>query len=243
MQVNESDSNNSYWEQLQKLSRDIPGWTPAEELFALFTLAISTSRLEGDILELGSWCGRSTNVLAMAAKIIDTPTIYAVDLFPEKDDWYKNDDGTYSFTVDIDGVKFNAYNEQTVWEYPFLNEVLPVYEKFGSILSAFNSTVLKYSNSSIVKCYKGDLRLFRSQAPSNLKLRFAFIDGDHGYSAVKDDILLIDECLVSGGWICFDDAFTTYEGVNNAINDFIINNPRYDSGVQLTRKLFAARKL
>ena len=58
-------------------------------------------------------------------------------------------------------------NEQTVWEYPFLNEVLPVYEKFGSILSAFNSTVLKYSNSSIVGKPSDEMRCVIQFSTSN----------------------------------------------------------------------------
>ena len=47
---------------------------------------------------------------------------------------------------------------------------------------------------------------------------------------------------MAGGWICFDDAFSSYEGVDRAIARLVIDNPAYDLTRQLTRKCFAARK-
>jgi len=52
----------------------------------------------------------------------------------------------------------------------------------------------------------------------------------------------MDRYLVPGGWICFDDAFSYYDGVNRAIEDCIINNPGYELCQQMTRKFFIARK-
>jgi len=72
--------------------------------------------------------------------------------------------------------------------------------------------------------------------------KFAFIDGDHGYDAVCKDIENVERYLVPGAWICFDDAFSSYEGVSRAIQDMIINNPEYSFGQQMTRKFFVARK-
>lgn len=237
-----SYSNNSYWRQFQVLSGDIPGWSPPEELLALFTLALSTSKLDGDFLEIGSWCGRSAIALAMAGKLMGVSGIYCIDLFPEKTDWFCNEDGTYSFSVNIDETKYDAFREQTIWEAPYKNDILPVYDKYNGILDAFKHTISKYQFESLVKPFKGDLRLFLSTVHKDFKLRMAFIDGDHGYGAVSNDIKLVDKYLVSGGWICFDDAYTSYDGVNNAILDHITNNPKYDTGLQLTRKLFVARK-
>jgi len=42
--------------------------------------------------------------------------------------------------------------------------------------------------------------------------------------------------------VCFDDAFTCYEGVSRAISELIIANPSYECCQQMTRKLFVARK-
>jgi hypothetical protein len=53
---------------------------------------------------------------------------------------------------------------------------------------------------------------------------------------------MIEPLLVPSGWICFDDAFSGYTGVDDAIAEGIINSKNYDIMQQLTRKLFAARK-
>jgi cephalosporin hydroxylase len=69
----------------------------------------------------------------------------------------------------------------------------------------------------------------------------AFIDGDHAYDEVVKDIKGLEPFLVPGAWVCFDDAFTVYEGVDKAINEYILNNNNYKLGHQVTRKLFVAQ--
>jgi hypothetical protein len=86
-------------------------------------------------------------------------------------------------------------------------------------------------------------RLRPEDAPSSLRCKLAFIDGDHSYEAVTADIAAVERFLVPGGWICFDDAFSCYEGVDRAISDRIINSGRYDRCQQVTRKFFVARRM
>ncbi|HEY8133602.1 MAG TPA: class I SAM-dependent methyltransferase, partial [Thermoanaerobaculia bacterium] len=74
------------------------------------------------------------------------------------------------------------------------------------------------------------------------RIRFAFIDGDHSYDAVCRDIDAVHRFLAPGGWIAFDDAFSSYDGVSRAIEDRIINSGKYDYAQQLTRKCFVARR-
>ena len=67
---------------IEEIAASIPGWTPVDELFALFTLVYATVRTEGDIIELGSWCGRSSVVLGYAAAMTGNTKVHCVDLFP-----------------------------------------------------------------------------------------------------------------------------------------------------------------
>lgn len=228
-------------EQLEKLVADVPGWSPSDQLFALFNL-VHFTEAEGDILELGSWCGRSASVLGLAAKMNGIKKVYCVDLFPEKTDWRKNADGTYSFSVSIDGQRVGAYEEQTVWAEPYEREIAPLYEENYGILDIFKKTIARNGLTDIVIPFKGDLNFFVRNAPEGFKCKLAFVDGDHGYDAVCNDIENVEKYLVTGGWICFDDAFSSYEGVNQAITDKIINSERYDHCQQLTRKFFVARR-
>jgi predicted O-methyltransferase YrrM len=228
--------------QIEEAVKSIPGWSPLDQLMALFTLAFSSAHLPGDILELGSWCGRSAVALGMAARLSGNGSVHCVDLFPEKHDWYKNADGTYSFAVACDGRKIGAYGEQTVWAEPFLRDIAPVYERFSGTLEAFNIAMEANHLADRVSTCKGDLERFAALAPPDLALRMAFIDGDHSRAAVTNDIVIVERFLLPGGWLCFDDAFSSYSGVNEAIQEQIIDSGRYRCFQQLTRKLFVAQR-
>jgi hypothetical protein len=230
--------------QIEEAVKDIPGWSPLDQLYTLFNLAYLTADLEGDIVEIGSWCGRSAVVLGMAAKLAgnSNSNVHCVDLFPAKDSWWRNADGSYSFLVEIGGVTYSGYQEQTVWAEPFERDILPLYAKNDSILEIFVQTVAKHQLQDVVQTHIGDSTRFVSLMPKNFKCRLAFIDGDHGYKAVCRDIDNVERFLVGGGWICFDDAFASYDSVSRAIEECIINNPAYDMCQQMTRKCFIARK-
>ena len=227
--------------QIEQAVQNIPGWSPIDQLLSLFTLAYTSADIAGDILELGSWCGRSAVVLGMAARLTGNTKVHCVDLFPEKKDWFKNPDGTYSFAVNIDGRVVGAYGEQTVWAEPYERDIAPVYERYSGTWEAFNASVAGNDLSKQIIPIKGDLQSFASNAASDCKLRMAFIDGDHSYEAVAKDIEIIERFLVPGGWICFDDAFSSYAGVNEAIEKHIINGGKYCQHQQMTRKFFVAR--
>jgi cephalosporin hydroxylase len=88
---------------------------------------------------------------------------------------------------------------------------------------------------------KGTIETLKSYVGETFRFKFAFIDGEHGYQTVCNDIDNIEPYLVSGAWICFDDAFVSFHGVSRAIKEKIIENPKYTDAQQLTRKLFVAR--
>ncbi len=227
--------------QIENLVATIPGWSPNDQLFALFNLVFLT-RTEGEIIELGTWCGRSASVLGLAAKLLGHTKVYCVDLFPAGEDWFKNADGTYSFSVEVEGRRYGAYEDQTVWAEPFERDIAPLYEKYHGVLDVFLETIDKNELKDVVIPFKGTLDMFAQQAPKDFKCKLAFVDGDHSYDAVCKDIANIERFLVPGGWICFDDAFSVYDGVNKAITDKIINSTQYDLCQQLTRKFFVARR-
>lgn len=227
---------------IEEATKDIPGWSPLDQLLTLFTLAYTSADLPGDILELGSWCGRSAVALGMAAKLSGKTKVYCVDLFPEKNDWFRNKDGTYSFAVNINGRVVGAYGEQTVWAEPYERDISPVYERFAGIFDAFSTSMSNNGLSDLVVPIKGDLTSFSKVAPEGFQVRLAFIDGDHSFEAVSNDIALVERFLLPGGWICFDDAFSSYSGVDRAIETHILASGRYEYCQQMNRKLFVARR-
>ena len=227
--------------QIEELVTGVPGWSPHDQLVALFNLAY-LSDAEGDIIELGSWCGRSASALGLAAKLSGGSTVHAIDLFPEKSDWRRNDDGTYSFSVTLDGRQFDAYSEPAVWAEPYHRDIEPIYERRPRLIDVFNDTMARNGLSGVVRTYRGNMQMFASAAPPELRCKLAFIDGDHSYEAVTADIRDVERFLVPGGWICFDDAFSCYDGVDRAITDHIVNSGGYERCQQVTRKFFVARR-
>lgn len=228
--------------QIEEAIQDIPGWSPIDQLLTLFTLAYSSADLDGDILELGSWCGRSAVALGMAAKLSSKGKVHCVDLFPEKNDWFKNEDGTYSFAVTLDGKTYGAYQNQTVWAEPYLKDIAPMYERYSGTLEAFTLAMQTNSLSDVVFPYRTDLEGFAKNVPNKFALRMAFIDGDHSYDAVAKDIRIVEQFLLPDGWICFDDAFSSYDGVNEAIQKHVIDSGNYKRLQQMTRKCFVAQR-
>lgn len=201
-------------EQIRDLVSDIPGWTPEDQLFAIFMLASTTSHLDGEIWEIGAWCGRSTTVLALAARQSRPTMVRSIDLFPDRSDWFRNTDGTFSFKVVLNGKTYYSYRDQTVWAEPFEKEVDSMYQQHGDCLQKiFTRIIGEKGFSDLVSAFRGTPQdMARDYSGS---IRFAFVDGDHGYEAVCNDIRTVEKFLLPGGWIAFDDAFTTYEGAVN----------------------------
>jgi predicted O-methyltransferase YrrM len=228
--------------QIEALVAEVPGWSPIDQLYTLFQLAYYTADLPGDIVEIGSWCGRSALVFGLAARLTGRSQVYCVDFFPEKDDWTQNSDGSYSFRVTIGERTYGGYQSQTVWQEPFERDIVPVYRRHHSLFHLFLENIAKNQFQDVITPLKGNSETFARSVPSDFRCRLVFLDGDHSYESVCQDIENMEKFLVPGGWMCFDDAFSTYEGVNRAIEDRIINNPRFELGHQMTRKFFIARK-
>jgi len=227
---------------IEAIARDIPGWSPVEQLYTLFNFVCLTTPLEGDIVEVGAWCGRSSVVLGMAAQIAGGTCVHSIDLFPDKEDWKQNEEGNYWIQVQVGDTMHVGCREQPVWKEPFEKDILPLYAKHECLLSVFNETISKYGLNDWVIAHRGDSTDFAHSVSRDFKCRLAFIDGDHSYEAVCRDIGALESHIVAGGWICFDDAFTHYTGINRAIEEKIIGNPAYGVCQQMTRKLFVAQK-
>jgi predicted O-methyltransferase YrrM len=227
--------------EIARLVATVPGWTPEDQLLGLSILATATAPLGGDVLEIGSWCGRSTAVLGHAVRRSGIGIVHAVDLFPARTDWTVNPDGSHSFIVRDGDLFASAYMDQTVWDEPFQRDIAPIYLRHETILDAFQETITREGLRDVVHPFRGTGTRFAAAAPTDLRLRLAFLDGDHGYEAVCGDIAVVERFLLPGGWIAFDDAFSHYDGVDQAIRERILGSGRYDLAQQISRKLFVAR--
>lgn len=227
--------------EIEHLVADVHGWSPIDELYTLSLLAYATAHLPGDLVEVGSWLGRSAVVLAAAARETHG-VVHCIDPFPERNDWRQNADGSYSFEVEIAGRRQGGYQEQTVWSAPFEQQIAPVYAERASVFELFLENIRTRGLEEVVQAHRGTTLTFVEQAPPWFQCRLVFLDGDHGCQAMRHDIARLAPLLVPGGWICFDDAFSSYEGVDRAIRELVIESTAFDVKRQMTRKCFVARK-
>lgn len=202
----------------------IPGWTEIDQLEHLFneTYRVSNTKL-AKILEVGSWCGRSSIAIALALKQSGRGKLFCVDLWPEAKDWIQNLDESWSIRINENGSRaLIGYDKQTVWNEPYQRSIAPVYEEFGSISKAFNFFINRFQVNEYIVKFKGHsyewIRDFQDT------LDGVFIDGDHSYDAIKLDLQSLIPRLNSDGFLILDDAFSVYQGVDKAIEEFINSN-------------------
>ena len=133
---------------------------------ALSDLFRLTADLEGDIIEVGSWEGRSTSVLAKACH---PAVVHAVDT-------WKGSPGEIS----------SALAAQR------------------DVFSTFLANIGTYTDGN-VEVHRMGWREFFADPAFERPIRFLFIDAEHTYTEVRDNIAAALPRMVPGGIICGDD--------------------------------------
>ncbi|MCY7870786.1 class I SAM-dependent methyltransferase [Bacillus spizizenii] len=166
--------------ELLSLVENIEGWLSRNEQFALLHLPSMVDHLSGEIVEIGSYKGKSTIALALGSSLLSMQKrpIYAIDPFIVP-----------PFNFFWDNIK----------NLGLQNYVRPI---------------KKHSYEAHDDC------------PQSIAA--IFIDGDHEYSSVKQDIVTYVPRLVKGGFIVFHDYDTQFwPGVPKAVDE-LCNNEGFE---------------
>jgi predicted O-methyltransferase YrrM len=227
--------------ELAAIEQRVPGWVPADQMLALYLTAWhALTELPGELWEVGSWCGRSTQAMALAARDAGHGQVHSIDLFPHLNEWREHPDGSRSLEVHCGEGVLRAFTQHPLWREPYERDVAPLYQQHGPDLHAtFRRFLAEQGLDAWVRSYRGTAAGYAGRFSGHVAM--AFLDGDHDYDAVCADIGAVEPFLLPGAWLCFDDAHTSYEGVSRAIGDRILRSGRYVPARQITRKLFAAR--
>lgn len=231
----------SIHETLVEVVETVPGWSPPEQLLALYSAVVFSAPMSGDIVEIGAWCGRSTVALGLAAREVGC-RVYTADVFPEREDWSQNKDGTWSIRTRVEGEMVEAYSEPTMWDETFKATVLPVYENGCSPRKRLDAALKYHGLSDIVEIRRTTAAGLRKAFPQ-IKVRLLFLDGDHDEKAVGAEIEGFLPKMCPGGMLCFDDAFTVFYGVDQAVTSRLLHRapPILSYGARITRKMYIAR--
>jgi predicted O-methyltransferase YrrM len=210
-------------------------------MLALYLLALTQKHLPGDIVEIGSWCGRSALAIGRAAAESKGTHLHCIDLFPGREDWHQDAKGDYFVSVRL-GEEVNTGNTvHTTWRDVWQQQIAPVYDRWPTVLEAFQEHMVRYELVDNVTPHKGTIRSFLRERGPDFRCKMAYIDGSHDAADVRADLKAVERVMVAGAWVGFDDAFTSAAGVDEIIRADVLGNPAYTDAQQLTRKLFVAR--
>jgi len=196
------------------------GWLHDGEASYLAQLAGSATKLKGSFLEVGSFQGRSSVVIGMEAKKLNSH-LYCIDI------WNKEMTGE----DEVERQKIRGEYKK------MLTSIMGKYFK-GDMYQIFIENIKKWDLDNTIIPVIGFSSAIRKTW--KIPLRFIFIDGNHEERYVKEDCLW-KKFLVIGGIICFHDYRPRGE-VMQAVKDEMDNDRDFE-GVGLARSVRAFRRI
>jgi len=191
------------------------GWLHDDAAKYLEKLVLSTAKLNGDLLEIGSWHGRSSVIIGLKAKKLGDK-LYCIDTWNTKS-W------------DVIAQRLPQDRRKYLWEDMDKNP-----------LKKFTSNIKAAGLENVVESLIGSSGLFKEIWANPLK--FIFVDGCHHYDFVRDDAKW-REFLVVGGIIAFHDyTCGTWKDVKVAVDDEMDVDDRFE-GIGEAQSIKAFRKL
>ena len=155
--------------------------------------AVENLPTKDPIVEIGSFCGLSTNVIS-----------YFVRNFKKENDIFCSDkwvfqgaeNGGYLGSSNISHSKYRIYVKET-----FARNINFFSDKKPYPIELFSDDFFKkwLNKSKVVDIFKRNIQLGGN-------ISFCYIDGNHTYEFAKRDFENVNKHLVSGGFILFDDS-------------------------------------
>lgn len=176
--------------------QDVPGWFDFQEIY---DQAVKESKDGDTFVEVGVFLGRST--LYLAEKVKESGkriNLYAVDLFDHKD-WE------------------GAIRRNHVAPY------LDAPDEFPHCSGVDHYTAIRYVLTASGMWDRINLvhgaSLDAAKMFSDHSLRFVFLDADHGYQSVREDLAAWSPKVMPGGILAGHDYVSQWPGVIQAVNE------------------------
>ncbi|WP_147106636.1 class I SAM-dependent methyltransferase [Tateyamaria sp. syn59] len=180
----------------------IPGMCDHDKTRALF--AIFQSAPAGDVVEIGSWWGKSAFLLAQLAQMNGTGPVLCVDPWDMKN-IVQNDAGGLVDAVDVDPA--GAFQI-------FLVNLLPYAQgRLNYLRKASVDAAPVYAASRQIESPEFDAVTYSGE------ISVLHIDGNHSEAAVRADVEAWCSMVKPGGWIILDDYVWPYGDGPKVVGD------------------------
>jgi len=188
----------------------IPGMCDHEKFRVLCEIARHSPR--GDIVEIGSWWGKSAFILARLARLYDIGKLLCVDPWSNQHLVQNDEQGM----VDTVSAQVDAEEALAVFEMNLLpyNAGHVNYLRLPSVDAALEYKCRRQASTATFGTtdYSGSIAILH-------------IDGNHSYSAAQADIAAWSGLVAAGGWIVVDDYVWPYgDGPQRAGDEFLAEN-------------------
>jgi hypothetical protein len=176
----------------------IPGWMPIQEMEYLHKMILTLA--PQSCAEFGIFSGRSAYAIALALdKLCEVRSFIGIDIFhPIPLDVMKSSMKRFpcsiamSYKKSIQNLDIRSCLDLTLERYPVLRKHLTTIEADSATVSL-----------------------------SDYEFDFVFIDADHSYESVRNDIATAKKHMPHGGIICFHDYTPIFPGVCSAVHEFL----------------------
>ena len=188
----------------------IPGMCDNEKICALHEIARAS--VAGDVVEIGSWWGKSAFVLARLALCFEVGKLLCVD--PWSNDHLVQDDGKSlvdSVSAQVDAVEALGIFEINLLPYN-ANHVNDL--RMTSTEAARHYRIRRSASTPAFGTtqYRGEISILH-------------IDGNHSYGAASADIAAWSDLILPGGWMIIDDYIWPFgDGPRTAGDEFLAAN-------------------
>ncbi len=188
----------------------IPGMCDDDKIRALINIARYS--VNADIVEIGSWWGKSAYILARLAQSFGIGKLLCVD------PWSNAHLVQNESIVDGGSSQVDAEEALTVFQIGLL---------------PFNANHMNYLRMTSVEgaTHYGSRQPISTKAFGTTeytgKIAILHIDGNHAYEAVKTDVDSWGSFVVGGGWIIFDDYVWHYGNGPQKVGDAFLESNRF----------------
>ncbi len=186
----------------------IPGMCDDDKFRALFEIARYS--VNGDIVEIGSWWGKSAFILGRLARCFEIGKLLCID------PWANEHLIQNEKIVDSGSSQVDAEEALNVFQIGLL---------------PFNSNHINYLRMTSVEAatYYKNNRSVSTEAFGHTEytgqISILHIDGNHVYDAARADVELWERTVAGGGWIIIDDYIWPYgDGPQRVGDEFLEDN-------------------